>query len=65
MAIKYHGDASVHRADRSYCRACDRMFEPMRIVPADKLCRDCRIAAGEADPELFHVAPPEPERDTH
>jgi hypothetical protein len=31
------------------------MFDPMRVVPDDRLCRDCRAAQPPPDPVLFDL----------
>ena len=39
------------------------MFDPMRVVPDDLLCRDCRAKLPPPDPTLFDVQDDETTRD--
>ncbi len=54
--------AGRRRGRRSYCEACGRMFHPMRVVPDDLLCRDCRAMLPPPDPTLFDVTDDETTR---
>ena len=61
--VRRNHPAGRRRGRRSYCCDCGRMFDPLRVVPDDLLCRECRTAR-PPDPTLFDVADDETRRDT-